>query len=171
MIADRAVPKLLTFRLLPRRLQIARRRQHRAGPRHLAPISRRQHGLLRSPRRSRLPKRQRSAVRETRGVSARTGSSRTISPFAAIRSATCNAGWMKIKRNLPRFESRRKLTMDHTQHHSPAPSNFCATHCMKCQGGFVRTTTKGATVMMCLVDREPVLANIASCNKFKPIEI
>ena len=61
--------------------------------------------------------------------------------------------------------------MPHTQRHAPAPCDFRETHCMKCQGGFVRTTTKGATVMMCLVDREPVLANIASCNKFKPNEI
>ena len=61
--------------------------------------------------------------------------------------------------------------MQHTQHHSPPAGNFRETHCMKCQAGFVRTTSMGATVVMCLVDREPVLVNIASCNKYKPDEI
>lgn len=53
----------------------------------------------------------------------------------------------------------------------PQPNGFSATHCMNCQAGFVRKTTKGTTVLMCLVDREPVLANIASCNKYKPNDI
>jgi hypothetical protein len=61
--------------------------------------------------------------------------------------------------------------MHHIEQQPTAPSDYCATHCTKCQAGFVRTTTKGATVVMCLVDREQVLANIASCNKYKPNEI
>ncbi len=56
--------------------------------------------------------------------------------------------------------------------HEPQPLNtFCAKHCVNCQAGWVRSTKLGATVVICLIDREPVLANITACNKFKPIEI
>ncbi len=53
---------------------------------------------------------------------------------------------------------------------SSTPTGFRKTHCMNCQGGLVRTTTKGATIVWCLVDREPILEDIASCNKFKQNE-
>ena len=48
-----------------------------------------------------------------------------------------------------------------------SPKGFAQTHCMKCQAGFVRTSTEGQTFLMCLLDRETVFQTIASCNKFK----
>ncbi len=61
--------------------------------------------------------------------------------------------------------------MIHTPHEPQPQSNFCVKHCMKCQAGWTRSTSLGVTVVICLLNREPVLANITACNKFKPIEI
>ncbi len=61
--------------------------------------------------------------------------------------------------------------MTNTPHEPQAPSTFCVKHCMKCQAGWTRSTSLGATVVICLLNREPVLPNITACNKFKPNEI
>ncbi len=46
-------------------------------------------------------------------------------------------------------------------------SIFSETHCKNCQAGFMRTTSEGKTYLMCLIDREPVLRNLTTCNKYK----
>lgn len=100
-------------------------------------------------------------------------SPRIISDFAATPSAICNVGWMKIKRQVTRFlpPPATDNAITHTPHEPQPLNTFCAKHCVNCQAGWVRSTKLGATVVICLIDREPVLANITACNKFKPIEI
>ena len=49
------------------------------------------------------------------------------------------------------------------------PTGYAATHCMNCEAGWVRAGKEGA-VVMCLLDREPVLADMTSCNRFEPKE-
>jgi hypothetical protein len=47
-------------------------------------------------------------------------------------------------------------------------NSFCAKHCVRCQAGWVRATTAGKTVVICLLNREPVPGNLSACNKFQP---
>ena len=57
---------------------------------------------------------------------------------------------------------------------NPPPQKFESfreTHCMKCQAGFVRKITDRPTMLICLIDREPVPTHIESCNKFKGVDI
>jgi hypothetical protein len=47
------------------------------------------------------------------------------------------------------------------------PKGYAASHCMNCKAGWVRTGPNGAVLTVCLLDREPVLADMTDCNKFK----
>jgi len=48
------------------------------------------------------------------------------------------------------------------------PSGYAASHCMQCKAGWTRTGTEGAVITVCLLDREPVLADMTNCDRFEP---
>ena len=50
------------------------------------------------------------------------------------------------------------------------PKGYAASHCLNCQAGWTRTGPGGGMLIVCLLDREPVLADMTDCNKFKAIE-
>ena len=50
------------------------------------------------------------------------------------------------------------------------PKGYAASHCLNCKAGWTRTGPGGGVLTVCLLDREPVLADMTDCNKFKAIE-
>jgi hypothetical protein len=48
------------------------------------------------------------------------------------------------------------------------PAGYAASHCMQCKAGWTRTGPEGGTLTVCLLDREPVLADMTDCNRFEP---
>ena len=58
----------------------------------------------------------------------------------------------------------------HTIHsiaRSPEASDFAHTHCMRCQAGWTRRREDGSKMIVCLLDREPVLANMTNCDRYE----
>ena len=49
-------------------------------------------------------------------------------------------------------------------------SPFAVTHCQNCAAGWTRKGTEGGTLTVCLLDREPVLADMIACDRFEPKE-
>ena len=49
-------------------------------------------------------------------------------------------------------------------------SDFAANHCRKCEYGWTRTGAEGGELTVCLLDREPVLADMTGCDKFEQRE-
>jgi len=47
------------------------------------------------------------------------------------------------------------------------PAGFAASHCCKCEAGWTRTGAEGGELTMCLLDREPVLADMTGCDRFE----
>lgn len=47
------------------------------------------------------------------------------------------------------------------------PTGYALTHCTKCKAGWTRYGEEGA-VTVCLLDREPVLLNMTSCDRYEP---
>jgi hypothetical protein len=48
------------------------------------------------------------------------------------------------------------------------PTGYAASHCMNCKAGWTRTGTAGKALTVCLLDREPVLAEMAGCDRYEP---
>ncbi len=48
------------------------------------------------------------------------------------------------------------------------PKGYAASHCMQCKAGWTRTGAEGAVITVCLLDREPVLADMTNCDRFEP---
>ena len=46
-------------------------------------------------------------------------------------------------------------------------SDFAASHCQTCEYGWTRTGAEGGELTVCLLDREPVLADMTGCDKFE----
>jgi hypothetical protein len=46
------------------------------------------------------------------------------------------------------------------------PTGYAASHCMNCEAGWTRTGAEGAVITVCLLDREPVLADMTGCDRF-----
>jgi hypothetical protein len=58
-----------------------------------------------------------------------------------------------------------------TPRHRPnwqTPTGYAATHCKNCEAGWTRTGKEGGELTVCLLDREPVLADMTSCDKYEP---
>jgi len=58
----------------------------------------------------------------------------------------------------------------HTVKQAPSwktPSGYAASHCRNCESGWTRTGTEGGEVTVCLIDRQPVLANMIKCDRFE----
>lgn len=56
-------------------------------------------------------------------------------------------------------------------HDKPAwqtPTGYAASHCRQCHAGWTRTGKEGGVLTVCLLDREPVLAAMTSCDRFEP---
>jgi hypothetical protein len=47
------------------------------------------------------------------------------------------------------------------------PTGFAATHCRQCDLGWTRTGKEGGVRTVCLLDREPVLADMTSCDRYE----
>ena len=47
---------------------------------------------------------------------------------------------------------------------------FAISHCQKCAAGWTRTGKEGNTLTVCLLDREPVLADMTECDRFEKRE-
>jgi hypothetical protein len=50
------------------------------------------------------------------------------------------------------------------------PDGFAASHCRKCAGGWTRTGAEGGELTVCLLDREPVLAEMTGCDHYEEKE-
>jgi hypothetical protein len=50
------------------------------------------------------------------------------------------------------------------------PTGFAASHCRRCDAGWTRTGAEGGELTTCLLDREPVLADMTGCDRFEPKE-
>jgi hypothetical protein len=48
------------------------------------------------------------------------------------------------------------------------PSGYADTHCRQCDLGWTRTGKEGGVLTYCLLDREPVLADMTDCDRFEP---
>ena len=48
------------------------------------------------------------------------------------------------------------------------PTDFALTHCMRCQAGWTRLGENGAKIIVCLLDREPVLTTMTDCDRYEP---
>jgi len=46
------------------------------------------------------------------------------------------------------------------------PQGFAASHCVRCGYGWTRTGAEGE-LTVCLLDREPVLADMTGCDRFE----
>jgi hypothetical protein len=48
------------------------------------------------------------------------------------------------------------------------PSGFGASHCMKCKAGWTRDGERGSALTVCLLDREPIMAEMTGCDRYEP---
>ena len=55
--------------------------------------------------------------------------------------------------------------------HGQTPTGYAVSHCRNCEMGWTRTGTEGGVLTICLLDREPVLANMVDCDQFDPREL
>lgn len=58
----------------------------------------------------------------------------------------------------------------HTLYTKPswqAPTGYAASHCRNCAAGWTRTGKEGGVLTVCLLDREPVLADMTHCDRFE----
>jgi hypothetical protein len=49
----------------------------------------------------------------------------------------------------------------------PPAATFAVTHCQRCAAGWTRGKSGGVVVTVCLLDREPVLPGMTSCDRFQ----
>jgi len=47
------------------------------------------------------------------------------------------------------------------------PTGYAASHCLQCKAGWTRTGPAGGVLTVCLLDREPVLADMTNCDRFE----
>jgi hypothetical protein len=47
------------------------------------------------------------------------------------------------------------------------PTGYAASHCRNCDLGWTRTGKGGGAVTICLLNREPVLADMTSCDRYE----
>ncbi len=52
--------------------------------------------------------------------------------------------------------------------HGQTPTGYAVSHCRNCEMGWTRTGTEGGVLTICLLDREPVLANMVDCDRYEP---
>lgn len=50
------------------------------------------------------------------------------------------------------------------------PTGYAASHCGKCAAGWTRTGKEGLVLTVCLLDREPVLADMTACDRYEARE-
>ena len=50
------------------------------------------------------------------------------------------------------------------------PQGFGASHCRRCKAGWTRTGEGDKALTVCLLDREPILADMTSCDRFEEKE-
>ncbi len=48
------------------------------------------------------------------------------------------------------------------------PTGYAVSHCRNCEMGWTRTGTEGGVLTICLLDRDPVLADMVDCDQFEP---
>jgi hypothetical protein len=48
-------------------------------------------------------------------------------------------------------------------------TGYAASHCLQCKAGWTRTGPSEGVLTVCLLDREPVLADMTDCNRFEPL--
>ncbi len=51
------------------------------------------------------------------------------------------------------------------------PTGYVASHCLRCEAGWVRTGKEGGKLTVCLVDREIPPEGLTDCNKFEAREL
>lgn len=49
----------------------------------------------------------------------------------------------------------------------PTISGFAVTHCANCAAGWTRRGTNGGLIIVCLLDRKAVWAQIADCDRYE----
>ncbi len=59
------------------------------------------------------------------------------------------------------------LTTRHRPNWQPT-TGFAASHCRQCEAGWTRTGKEGGVLTVCLLDREPVLADMMDCDRYEP---
>jgi hypothetical protein len=61
--------------------------------------------------------------------------------------------------------------MQHRQRPSLLPpTGYAASHCRNCSAGWTRVGTEGGVLTICLLDREPVLTGMTSCDRYEAKE-
>ena len=50
------------------------------------------------------------------------------------------------------------------------PSAFAERFCMNCAAGWTRTGKDGGLLIVCLLDREPVIPDMIGCDHYEPKE-
>ena len=51
----------------------------------------------------------------------------------------------------------------------PEPTtNYAQTHCKQCKNCWIRTTSEGGEILICLIDQAPVSKNLTGCNQYNP---
>ncbi|HEY8126598.1 MAG TPA: hypothetical protein VIF88_14395 [Methylocystis sp.] len=50
------------------------------------------------------------------------------------------------------------------------PTGFSGDHCPNCAMGWTRTRAEGDVLTVCLLDREPVLAEMTDCDRYEAKE-
>ncbi len=50
----------------------------------------------------------------------------------------------------------------------PKPPSFAETHCRNCAAGWTRIGAEGGFLTVCLLDREPVWADMTGCDRYEP---
>ncbi len=48
------------------------------------------------------------------------------------------------------------------------PTGYAASNCRQCEAGWTRVGKEGGVITVCLLDREPVLADMVSCDRYEP---
>ncbi len=49
-------------------------------------------------------------------------------------------------------------------------TGYAASHCRTCAAGWTRIGKEGGVLTVCLLDREPVLADMTGCDRFEAKE-
>ena len=59
-------------------------------------------------------------------------------------------------------------TQDEQPETSPATTlSYVRTHCMTCAAGWTRLDKDGRPFVVCLLNREPIMPEIAHCNRYE----
>ena len=79
--------------------------------------------------------------------------------------------WLNQHKKPPRRAFRPgKTNTNRLPRLAKTPTGYAASHCTQCAGGWTRTMISGKEITVCLLDCEPVLADMTSCDRYEAKE-